>query len=180
VFRSNQTLLSRNNHGRPPGEAGEHSRRGKAADRADQAAGDEVHGVGQRRTGHAEIEIASDGQVGGQPRILEVGKAGRMHACGSQPVVEERRHAIAQVVADRRLHRGQHLDEHEQHARDRQRHTQRPATLDRGDEHARRDGKQHGHDAVQDDHGPPRERERCVGARQLREEPPLFALTKAE
>ena len=51
---------------RPPGEPEQHHRHGQAADHAHQAAGDEVHRVGQRRSGHAAIELTGHGEVGGQ------------------------------------------------------------------------------------------------------------------
>ena len=54
---------------RPPGVGGRARRRdGQPADHLDQAAGDEVHRDRQRRTGHAEIEVARDRQVGGERR----------------------------------------------------------------------------------------------------------------
>ena len=51
--------------------------RGEAADHLDQAAGDEVHRDRQRRAGHAEVEVARDGEVAGELRVLEVAHARR-------------------------------------------------------------------------------------------------------
>ncbi len=51
---------------RPPGEGEQHHRRSDAAEQLYQAAGDEVHGDRQRRPGHAEVEVAGDGQVIGE------------------------------------------------------------------------------------------------------------------
>ena len=160
---------------RPPGEAEEHDRRGEAADHADQAAGDEVHRVRQRRPGHAEVEVARDGEVGGERRILQVCHTRRADAHLGQAVVEKRRGAIAEVVADRRLNRRQHLQQDEDDADDAERTRQAVAALDGADQDPHRNGEQRRQDAVQQHDRPPRQRESRVGLRQRREEHPLFS-----
>ena len=70
---------------RPPREAEQDDCRGEAADHADEPAGDEVHRVRQRRSRHAEIEVARDGQVADECRVFEVAHAlGRTHASVSR------------------------------------------------------------------------------------------------
>ena len=80
----------------------------------------------------------------------------RPHARLGQPVVQKRRRAIAEVVADRRLERRQHLQQDEHDADDGQRPGQAVAALDRRDEHAHRDREQRGQNAVQQHDRPPR------------------------
>ena len=57
---------------RPPRVRGEHDDRREPADHLDQAAGDEVHRDRQRRTGHAEVEVARDREVARQLGIFEM------------------------------------------------------------------------------------------------------------
>ena len=52
---------------RPPGKREENDGRGEAADHPDESAGDEVHRVRQRRSGHTEIEVTRYGEVARQP-----------------------------------------------------------------------------------------------------------------
>ena len=101
--------------------ASEHRRGGDAADHLDQAAGDEVHRERQRRTGHAEIEVARQRQVAGERRVFEMSHAGRPHARLRQPIVQPRGRPIAEVGAERLVDRRQRLQQHEHHADERQR-----------------------------------------------------------
>ncbi len=81
----------------PPAVPGEHDGRGDAGDQADEAVGDEVHGVRQRRAGDAEVEVAGHRQVVGEVGPLEVGDAGRAERRRHQAVVERRGRAVAEV-----------------------------------------------------------------------------------
>ena len=114
----------------------------EAADHPDETAGDEVHRIRQRRTGHAEIEIARDGEIRRQRRVLQVRDPLRPDARFGETVVQIRRDAIAKVVADRGLDGRQHLQQHEDHAGHRQRRDQAVAALHGGDEEARRNREQ--------------------------------------
>ncbi len=109
---------------RPPGVGGEDDGGREAGDHLDQAAGDEVHRDRQRRAGHAEIEIARDGEVVGQLRILEVAHAGRAHARVGQPVVEPGGRAIAEVGAHRLVDGIEHLEQDEDDADQRERRSE--------------------------------------------------------
>ena len=55
--------------------------------------------------GHAEVEVARDGEVAGELRVLEVPHARRAHAGLGEPVVEPGRGAVAEVGADRLVDR---------------------------------------------------------------------------
>ena len=72
--------------------------------------------IAQRRAGDAEVEVARDGEVGGELGVLEVRDAGGAVRRGHQPVVEIRRGAAAEVGADREVQRREHLEEHEHDA----------------------------------------------------------------
>ena len=87
---------------RPPRIREQHDGAGEAADGQDETVGDEVHRDVERGTGHAGVELAGDGQVGGELRIFEVTDAGRPHARLGEPIVEPRGGAIAEIRADRR------------------------------------------------------------------------------
>ena len=112
---------------RPPRVPGEDHGGGDAADHLDHAAGDEIHGDRQRRAGHPEVEVARDGEVAGERRILEVPHARRAHAGLGEPVVEPRGSAVAEVGADRLMNRAEHLKQHE----DRRRQTRADRREDR-------------------------------------------------
>ena len=159
---------------RPPREAKQHGRRGKTANHADEAAGDEIHRVRQRRARHAEVEVARDREVGGKGGIFQVCHTRRAGACPCQAVVEKRRGAVAEVVADRRLNWRQHLQQDEGGADEAQWTDQALTALDGADEDAHRNGEQGRQDAMKQDDGPPRQREPAVGPRQGREELPFL------
>ena len=102
----------------PPAVPGQDDGRRHAADEADQAVGDEVHAVRQRRAGDAEVEVARHRQVVGQVGALEVGDPGRIERRRHQPVVERGRRAVPEVGAERLVERADDLagHEHERHA----------------------------------------------------------------
>ena len=62
-------------HRLPPPVPGEHDGRGDAGEQADEAVGDEVHGVGERRAGDPEVEVSGHRQVVGEVGPFEVGDA---------------------------------------------------------------------------------------------------------
>ena len=103
----------------PPAVPGEHDGRGDAGDEPDEAVGDEVHAVRQRRAGDAEVEVAGHRQVVGQVGALEVGDARGVERGRHQAVVERRRRAVAEVGAERLVERADDLagDEHDGHRR---------------------------------------------------------------
>ena len=110
---------------RPPRVSGEDHGGRDAADHLDHAARDEIHGDRQRRAGHPEVEVARDGEVAGERRILEVPHARRAHAGLGEPVVEPGGRAVAEVGADRLMNRAEHLKQHEDRAGKRERTGQR-------------------------------------------------------
>jgi hypothetical protein len=169
---------AREDERRPPREPEQHGSGDESANHPDKAAGDEVHRIRERRTGHAAIEVACDREVGHQRRVLEMGHAVRREARRRQPIVEKRRHAIAEGVADRGLHRRQHLEEDEDDASDGKRRRERVPALHRGDEHAHRDREQRRQRPVQHHHGPPRRRQPPVGMGQRGKQHPLLALAE--
>ena len=147
----------------PPRESGKDQSGGDSADHLDHAGGDEIHGNRQRRTGHAEIEIARNGEVAGEGRILEVQHARRSHAGFGKPVVEPRGGAIAEVGAHCLMNGAEHLKHYEDGAGERQRPGKRIAMLHGADEDAHRDGEGGGQDASEQERDPPGESE--TGAR---------------
>jgi hypothetical protein len=122
-----------------------------------------------------EVEVARHGEIRGQLVVFEVAHARRRHGSGRQPVIEPGGGAVAQVGADRRMDRAQHLQGHEHDRRERQRHGQVAPALDGAHQHARRDGEHGRQDAAGDQHGPPGNRHPPVGPRQDGEELPLLA-----
>ena len=74
-----------------------------------------------------EIEVARDGQIADERRILEVAHPLRADARVGQPVVEIRGRAIAEVVTDSSLYRRQDLQQDEDDADDRERDDERIA-----------------------------------------------------
>ena len=115
----------------PPRIREEHHRAGEPADQLDQAAGDEVHGDAQRRTGHAEVEITRDGQIAGERRVLEMSHARRPDARLGQPVVEPRGGAVAEIGAHGLVNRREHLEQDEHRADEGERTGEAGAVLDR-------------------------------------------------
>jgi hypothetical protein len=158
---------------RPPTEAGQHDRRGEAGDDVDQPDRDEIHGDEQRRTLDAHVEVARHGQVGGELLVFEVTDAGRIDAGGREPVVQPGRGAVAEIGADRRVYRAEHLQREEHHAGEDER-TGQPATrLHGADQHTDGDGQHRRQQATGKHGGPPRDRQAPVGAWQGGEEVPL-------
>ncbi len=163
----------------PPGVAEQHGRRRQAGEQLDQARGDEVHADRERRAGHAEVEVAGRGEVGGEVGILEVADAGRVDAGVGEPVVQPRGQPVAQVGPDRLVQRAEHLQRHEHQPHRHQRPCERVAALHRPDEHAHGDGEHGREHAPGHEHGPPQHGQRPVGAGQHREELPLLALSES-
>jgi hypothetical protein len=62
----------------------------------------------------AEIEIARDGKVAGQCRILKVTHTRGAHAGLGEPIVEPRSRAVAEIGADSLMNRAEHLKQHEE------------------------------------------------------------------
>jgi len=161
---------------RPPRVPGEDQRGRHTADHFYHAAGDEIQGDSQGRAGHAEVEIARDGEVAGERRILEVPHAGRAHAGFGEPVVEPGRGAVAKVGANRLMNRAQHLKQHEDGAGEGQRTGEGLATLHGGDEHAHGDGEGRREGASEQEGRPPGGGKAGVRFRQDGEELPFLAL----
>ena len=124
--------------GRPPGEGEQHRRRRQAADHLDEAPRDEVHRDRQRRPGHAEVELASDGEVVAELGILEVADARRVDAGVGELVVEPGGGAVAEVVAHREVERREHLEQHEHDAHEGERAAERVVGVHRTHERAHR------------------------------------------
>src|SRR5206468_8021589 len=82
---------------------------------------DEIHGNRQRRAGHPEVEVARDGEVAGERRILEVPHARRAHAGLGEPIVKPCGSAVAEVGAYHLMNGAEHLKQHEDRAGKRER-----------------------------------------------------------
>ena len=113
----------------PPAVPRQHHRRGDAGDQPDEAVGDEVHAVRHRRSGDAEVEVAGHRQLVGEVGALEVGDARGVERRRHQAVVERRRGAVAEVVAERLVQRPDDLagDEHDGHRDQRRASAPRPS-----------------------------------------------------
>jgi len=94
----------------------------------DHAAGDEIHRDRQRRAGHSEVEVARDGEVAGELRILEVPMPAGARSLG-ELVVEPCGSAVAEVGAERLMNRTEHLKQHEDRAGKREPTGERTAAL---------------------------------------------------
>ncbi len=171
---------------RQPG-AGEHDRRpprvpcqdhggGEAADHLDHAVGDEVHGDGERRSRHPEIEVARHGEVVRERRILEVPHARRAHAGLGEAVVQPSRRAVAQVRAERLVNGAEHLEQHEYRPGKSQGPGERVPVLNRGDEHTHRDRERRRQGASKNEDQPPRGGKPRGRLRQNGKELPFLAL----
>ena len=139
----------------PPGIAHQDHGGGHAADHLHHAAGDEIHGDGERRPGHAQVEVAGHGEVAGQGWIFQMPDARRAHAGLGEPVVEPGGGAVAEVGADRLVNGAQHLQQHKDRAGKGQRSGERMAVLHRADQHAHGNGEGRRQDAAQQQHRPP-------------------------
>ncbi len=161
---------------RPPRVADEDHGGGEPPDHGRHAVRDEVHGDRERGPGHAQVEVARDGEVAREGRILEMSHAGRAHAGLGEPVVEPGRGAVAEVRAHRLVDRAEHLEQDEHRPCEGERPPQRIATLHGADEHAHRDREGRGQDPSQQEGGPPGDGEGGVRLRQDGEEFPFVAL----
>ncbi len=123
-----------------------------------------------------QIEIARDGEVAGERRILEVPHARRAHAGFGQPVVEPCGGAVAEIGADRLMNRAEHLQQHEDRAGKGERTGKRMAALHGADQHAHRDRERRRQDPSQQQSRPPGGGETQVRLRQDGEELPFLAL----
>ncbi len=162
----------------PPCVSSENHCGGKTTDHLNQASCDEIHGDGQRWSGHPEIEVARDGEVAGERWILEMSHAWRPHAGLGEPVVQPCSRTVAEIGADRQMKRGEHLQEHEDRADKRERTNQAIAALDRADQHPHGDRKRRGQHPSQYEGHPPCGGESRIRLRQDAEELPL--LTRGE
>jgi hypothetical protein len=169
---------AREHERRPPREGEERERAREAREQVDEAVGDEVHVDVHRRARHAEVEVARDGEVPGEARVLEVADPRRPHASGGETVVEPGRETAAEVCAQRLLDRAEHLEQHEDGARGRERRAQARAVHGRRDQHARREREERRQQAAQRERRPPRERERGGRPRQRREQLPFLSLAQ--
>jgi hypothetical protein len=104
-----------------------------------------------------------------------VAHSGRANTGVGQFVVQPGGGAAAQVGADSLVERRKHLEQHEHHPDQSQGRGQRLATPDRAHEHAHGDGEHRRERAAQQEHGPPRDRQRGIGLREDGEELPLGA-----
>ena len=128
------------NDRRPPGESDEDRGAGDAAEHVDHSTREEIHRKRQRRTRHAEVEVARDGEIARQRRIFEMAHARRSHACVRQSIVQPRGRAVAELRADGGVNRREDLEHDKQHADERQRRAERRAALNRSDECAHPEG----------------------------------------
>jgi hypothetical protein len=160
---------------RPPCEADYQDRARDATNSHHHAVGKEVERDGERRTGHAAIEVARNDEIRGQRRIFEVGNPGRAHARDGELVVQPRRRPIAEVGADRLVEGREDLQQHEYQPGDCQRHRQAAALLHGANEQPHRHGERRREHAAQDQHRPPCRSERPIRARQHGEELPFVA-----
>jgi hypothetical protein len=94
--------------------------------------------------------------------------AGRPDARRRQAVIEKSRDSIAEVLAHRRLNRGDHLQQDEDDADRRQWKSEPVAALHRGHQHTHGNCEQCRQDSVQQHDGPPPERKNAVGLRDRR------------
>ena len=83
---------------------------------------------------------------------------------------------LPRFVADRLMEGRQHLKQHEHRPDHGQRKGERSAALDRANQHAHGDREQRREQSAQQQHDPPRDRERAVGPGQDAEELPLLAI----
>ena len=164
---------AREHERRPPGVRGENHGAGEAAEKLDEPARDEVHRNGERRTGHAQIEVPGHGEVARELRVLEMAHARGPHAGFGEPVVEPRGGAVPEVRAHRLVDGSEHLEEHENPPGEAERRGERLAALDRRDEPPHRDGENRRQDASQEENAPPEDGERKIGFRKDGEELPL-------
>ena len=165
--------------GRPPSVSEKDHGGGDTANHLHHAAGDEVHGDRQRRAGHAEIEVARDGEVAGECRILEMSHARRAHTGLGEPVVEPCGHAVSEVGAYGLMNRAKHLKQHEDHTGKCQGNGERMAALHGGDEHAHRYRECRRKNPSQQESRPPSGGQNRVRLRQDREELPLLAICQS-
>ncbi len=96
--------------------------------------------------------------------------ARRANAGLGEPIVEPRSRAVAEVGADRLVHRRQDLQQHEDGARQDEGCDEGLAALDGSDQRTHRDRENRWQHAAQDEHGPPSRREHAVRLRQHAEE----------
>ena len=164
---------------RPPRVAKQDERGGEPADHTDQAIRDEVHRVRQRGAGHPEIEIARDGEVSGEPRVFEMAHPRRPDTRLRHAFVQECRRAIAQVVADGRVNRAQHLQQDEDEASDCQRACECLSVLHGCDQRTHGDREERRQDAPEEEHRPPCECMDAISLGQRGEELPLLTLAQA-
>ena len=136
----------------PPRVTQEDDCGGDAADHLDHAVGNKIHRDGERRSGHAQVEIAGHGKVRGQGRIFQVPDARWAHAGFGQPVVKPGCGAVAQVGAERLVDGAEHLDQDKDPAGKGQRAGERVAALHGADQHAHGDGKRCRQNAAQQQH----------------------------
>ena len=101
--------------------------------------------------------------------------AGRTDARLGEPVVQPGCGAIAEVGADRLMDRREHLEQDEDHADEGERVAKAAAALHGGHEHTHGDRERRRQHAAQDEHDPPRDRQKAVGLRQGAEENPFLA-----
>jgi hypothetical protein len=130
---------ARKQYRRPPRVSGEDHGGRDTADHLDHTACNEIHGDRQRRAGHPEVEIARDGEIAGEPWILEVPHARRAHAGLSQAVIKPCGSAVAEIGADCLMNRAEHLQQHEDRAGKHERSAEGIAALYGADEYAHRD-----------------------------------------
>ena len=161
---------------RPPGVSGQDHGGRDAADHLHHAGRDEIHGDGERRPGHPQVEVARHGEIAGERRIFEVPHAGRAHAGLGEPVIEPCGSAIAKVGAERLMNRAEHLQQHEDRAGECERTGQRIAVLHRAHQHAHRDGECRRQYPSKNKDRPPSGRQAGVRLRQDGEELPFLAL----
>src|SRR5581483_7599833 len=90
----------------------------------------------ERRATDSQVEIAGDGEVGGEFGILEMAHAGRTNAGASQFIVEPGGGAAAKIRSDSPMNGRQNLQQHEHYSYQSQRGLQVAASLYCADEPA--------------------------------------------
>ena len=122
------------------------------------------------------VELAGDCKIGVQLRILEVRDSRWMDARFTQPVIEPRRGAVAEIHADGGVNRRKDLQRDENDSHRRERAGEVTVMLHSGDEHAHHDREQRGEHAAEDEHYPPRDGKLRVDLGEGAEKLPLFSL----
>ena len=158
----------------PPVKRGQQDGCADTDHEVDQPAGDEVHRDLERRAHHAEIEVTSHREIGGQLGTFEVSDSGRCHTDRDEPVVEMGCHSRTEVRRDHLMQRLRDQQQCKRHTHHHQWTDQRDVAGDRTDQPPERDGGDRRKHAAQHDQYPPTDRVDRRGTSQGAEELPLL------